>query len=50
MKSLATIVLLCAATIAQNYAPLPDEISKAKTVFFVNDSGTAKFGDACTGS
>jgi outer membrane protein assembly factor BamB len=27
------------------YAPLPDKVVAAKTVFFVNDSGTARFGD-----
>jgi hypothetical protein len=41
--------MLCvAAATAQEktYAPLPDKVSAAKTVFFINDSGTAKFGDA----
>jgi outer membrane protein assembly factor BamB len=27
------------------YAPLPDKVVAAKTVFFVNESGTARFGD-----
>lgn len=29
----------------KGFAPLPDKITKAKTVFLVNDSGTAKLGD-----
>jgi hypothetical protein len=43
------LMLLCAAiAIAQrnSYAPLPDKVIKAKTVFLVNASGTTKFGDA----
>jgi outer membrane protein assembly factor BamB len=27
------------------YAPLPDKVIAAKTVFFMNQSGTARFGD-----
>ncbi|HEX2713334.1 MAG TPA: hypothetical protein VHM88_14135 [Candidatus Acidoferrales bacterium] len=27
------------------YAPLPDEIVKAKTVFYINDTGNSRFGD-----
>jgi outer membrane protein assembly factor BamB len=27
------------------YAPLPDKVVAAKTVFFINESGTARFGD-----
>lgn len=43
-----TIAFLCgAAAVAQQkaYAPLPDKITAAKTVFLENDSGTAKLGD-----
>jgi hypothetical protein len=28
------------------YAPLPDQIVNAKTVFLINETGKAKFGDA----
>jgi hypothetical protein len=28
------------------YAPLPDQIVSAKTVFLMNETGKAKFGDA----
>jgi hypothetical protein len=47
---LATLgfVLVCAIGIgAQDklYAPLPDRVVAAKTVFFMNESGTARFGD-----
>ena len=40
-------LLLCNPAIAEEkiYAPLPDKVITAKTVFFVNDSGTARFGD-----
>jgi hypothetical protein len=40
--------VLCCVAVAQEktYAPLPDKVIAAKTVFLVNDSGTAKFGDA----
>ena len=41
-------LLLCALTaVGENkiYAPLPDKIVAAKTVFFINESGTARFGD-----
>jgi len=31
---------------SDKYAPLPDEVVKAKTVFIVNETGKAKFGDA----
>src|SRR5712692_2055245 len=27
------------------YAPLPDKVAKAKTVFYVNDTGNSRFGD-----
>jgi hypothetical protein len=27
------------------YAPLPDKVVKAKTVFYVNDTGNSRFGD-----
>jgi hypothetical protein len=42
------LLLLCSATATsqKTYAPLPDKVVAAKTVFFVNDTGTAKFGDA----
>jgi len=41
------LLLLCSLAVAQEkiYAPLPDKVISAKTVFFVNDSGTARFGD-----
>ena len=44
---LTGVVLLCVATVAEQkaYAPLPDKVVAAKTVFFVNESGTARFGD-----
>ena len=41
-------LLLCTLTgVAEKkiYAPLPDKVVAAKTVFFINDSGTARFGD-----
>jgi len=31
---------------SDKYAPLPDQIIKAKTVFLMNETGKAKFGDA----
>ena len=43
-----SLLLLCALKILAEekaYAPLPDKVVAAKTVFFVNDSGTARFGD-----
>ncbi len=52
MRTLTTVVfgylLLCTLTaVAEKkiYAPLPDKIVAAKTVFFINESGTARFGD-----
>jgi outer membrane protein assembly factor BamB len=42
------LLLLCALTaVAEEkiYAPLPEKIVTAKTVFFMNESGTARFGD-----
>ena len=41
------LTFLCCVAVSQDkvYAPLPDKIATAKTVFIVNDSGTAKFGD-----
>ena len=41
-------LLLCALTAVaaeKIYAPLPDKVVAAKTVFFINESGTARFGD-----
>ena len=41
-------LLLCTLTAVSEekmYAPLPDKVAAAKTVFFVNESGTARFGD-----
>jgi hypothetical protein len=41
-------LLLCTLTSAAEkkiYAPLPDKVVAAKTVFFINESGTARFGD-----
>jgi len=41
-------LLLCTIpSIAEKkiYAPLPDKVVAAKTVFFINESGTARFGD-----
>jgi hypothetical protein len=29
----------------EKYAPLPDKVIKAKTVFYVNDTGNSRFGD-----
>jgi hypothetical protein len=42
------LLLLCSLSFAQEkeYAPLPETVVAAKTVFLVNDSGTAKLGDA----
>jgi outer membrane protein assembly factor BamB len=41
------MVLLCGVAIAEEktYAPLPDRVVAARTVFFINESGTARFGD-----
>src|SRR6516164_4981301 len=33
-------------TDSDKYAPLPDQIVRAKTVFLINETGKAKFGDA----
>src|SRR5690349_6854766 len=45
----AVVVVLAAALNVKAdekvYAPLPDKVVSAKTVFFRNDSGTARFGD-----
>jgi len=41
-------LLLCVLTaVAEKkiYAPLPHKVVAAKTVYFVNESGTARFGD-----
>lgn len=35
-----------AATNADKYAPLPIQIVSAKTIFLMNETGKAKFGDA----
>ncbi len=35
-----------ATTGNDKYAPLPDQIVSAKTVFLINETGKAKFGDA----
>jgi hypothetical protein len=35
-----------ATTGNDKYAPLPDQIVNAKTVFLINETGKAKFGDA----
>jgi hypothetical protein len=35
-----------ATTENDKYAPLPDQVLKAKTVFLVNETGKARFGDA----
>ena len=46
--TLVGFLLLCAvmAVAAKKiYAPLPDKVVAAKTVFFINESGTARFGD-----
>ncbi len=46
---LATVVFLLLSAIGARaqklYAPLPDRVVAAKTVFFMNESGTARFGD-----
>jgi hypothetical protein len=43
---LGLILLECSAASQEKpYAPLPDKITAAKTVFIVNDSGAAKLGD-----
>jgi hypothetical protein len=42
------IVLLYALTAFAEkkiHAPLPDKVVSAKTIFFINESGTARFGD-----
>lgn len=41
------LLLVAITVVAQEkiYAPLPDKIVTAKTVFFMNESGTARFGD-----
>jgi hypothetical protein len=53
LVSILTIPLCLAAWSApqatpdnDKYAPLPDQILKAKTVFLINETGKAKFGDA----
>jgi hypothetical protein len=33
------------ATGSDKYAPLPDKVVKAKTIFYVNDTGNSRFGD-----
>ncbi|SRR6266576_928489 len=33
------------ATDNDKYAPLPEKVVKAKTVFYVNDTGNSRFGD-----
>ncbi len=43
-----SFLMLCAITASAEkkiYAPLPEKVTAAKAVFFVNDSGTARFGD-----
>jgi len=51
MRIVATLslALVAAASVhAQNtskYAPLPEKVVAAKTVFFVNDTGNSRFGD-----
>ena len=55
MKALIpAFVLLCAISIVaqerpaagnDKYAPLPDKVVNAKTVFYVNDTGNSRFGD-----
>jgi hypothetical protein len=48
---LSTFVITSSQAPAQNsagtdkYAPLPDKVVKAKTVFYVNDTGNSRFGD-----
>jgi outer membrane protein assembly factor BamB len=47
-NSVFAFLLLCVlAAVAEEkiYAPLPDKVVAAKTVFFINESGTARFGD-----
>ena|SRR5258707_1068004 len=41
------LLLFAQSAVAEEkiYAPLPDKIVVAKTVFFLNESGTARFGD-----
>jgi hypothetical protein len=41
-------LLVCLNVFADNdkYAPLPDKIVTAKTVFLTNETGKARFGDA----
>ena len=41
------LVLFALTAVAEKkiYAPLPDKVVAAKTVFFMNESGTARFGD-----
>ena len=48
VKAVVTCLMLCAiAAFAEKkiYAPLPEKVVAAKAVFFVNESGTARFGD-----
>jgi hypothetical protein len=48
MNKSLVLLLLCALTAGAEdkiYAPLPDKVIAAKTVFFINESGTARFGD-----
>lgn len=42
------VLLLCSLiAVAEKkiYAPLPDKVVAAKTIFFINESETARFGD-----
>ena len=50
MRMAAMILLITALTASaqqsSDKAPLPDEIVRAKTVYVINETGKAKFGDA----
>jgi hypothetical protein len=37
--------LLSAHAQSSKYAPLPDRVASAKTIFYVNDTGSTRFGD-----
>ena len=46
-KLLVVLLVLQASAIAgqDRYAPLPEKVVNAKTVFYINDSGSSRFGD-----
>jgi hypothetical protein len=47
MKLLAVLLVLQVSNLAgqDKYAPLPEKVANAKTVFYINDTGNSRFGD-----